>query len=168
MSKAIQVAEISGTVEIEESPNGMTEIEIVDGLILPRGIASEDLFPKDNEKEIEYGFPLILLLADKLKDSKQIVKILDLVKPLNRPLLIFCEHLMSDPMGTLVYNVRREEMEACAVNIPWMGEVESEIFDDLSIVTGGTVVDNDKVDLENLTLSMFGTAKKVIITEGQT
>lgn len=93
---------------------------------------------------------------------------MELVKPLKRPLLIFTEHLQSDPLGTLVYNIKRDQVEVCAVNIPWMGEVENEIFDDLSIVTGATVIDNDKVDLENLTLDMLGTAKKIIINENQT
>lgn len=54
VSQAIQISGISGTVEIEESPNGLTEMEVVEGLILPRGIASEDLFPKENDKQIEF------------------------------------------------------------------------------------------------------------------
>lgn len=59
-----------GTVEIEESPNGITTLEVVDGLFLPRGIASEDLFHKEDENEVEMQYPLILLLEDKLKETK--------------------------------------------------------------------------------------------------
>ena len=70
VSKAIQISGLVGTVEIEESPNGITTLEVVDGLFLSRGIASEDLFHKEDENEVEMQYPLILLLEDKLKDTK--------------------------------------------------------------------------------------------------
>jgi chaperonin GroEL len=94
---------------------------------------------------------------------------MELVKHLQRPLLIFSEHLQKDPLSTIIYNMKRDpDFKVCAVNIPWMGEVENEIFDDLSILTGATVIDNDKIDLENLTIEMFGTAKKIIIGKDET
>ena len=53
---------------------------------------------------------------------------MELVKKLKRPLLIFSEQLQSEPLGLIVYNMKRDEIEACAVNVPWMGEIENEIF----------------------------------------
>ena len=59
--------------------------------------------------------------------------------------------------------MKRNELEACAVNIPWMGEVENLLFDDVAIVTGATVIDNENVMLEDLKIEHFGSAKKIII-----
>ena len=79
-------------MEIEESPSGKTQMQIVDGLVISRGFTNEE-FLKKNETSVELEFPLVLVVSDKIKTSEQMVKIMELIKTLNRPLLIFSEHL---------------------------------------------------------------------------
>ena len=83
---------------------------MVDGLVLNRGFASEEFLRSINDTQVELVYPLVLVVKDKLKTTKQMVDLLELVKPLNRPIAIFSEHLTQDPFSTLVYNLKKGDL----------------------------------------------------------
>lgn len=96
------------------------------------------------------------------------VKLLELIKPLNRPIVIFSENLKNDPFSTLIYNIKRDQTEACAVNLPWMGDKEDDLLEDIAFVTKSTLVDNEEINLENLKLEHLGSCRKIVIGKDTT
>ena len=93
MSKAIHAVGPEGMIEIEESASGVNSLELVEGIIFDRGWVSEDFLSEKKVREVEMQYPLILVVGDKISDPGQIVRVMDMIKPTNRPLLLFSEDL---------------------------------------------------------------------------
>lgn len=115
---------LDGVINMTESPTGLTQFALVNGLVIERGFVSE-LFLQDKGLACEFEQPLVLVIADKITKVAQIAPILDLVKTKapGRPLLLVSEDLQEEPMSTMVYNAQKEILECCAINIPWLAGV---------------------------------------------
>lgn len=114
-------------------------------------------------------FPLVLVVANKITDVKEITPILDLVKKTKRSFVLFSEDLQQEPMSMMVYNNSKDIIKCCAVNIPWMGNMQKELLTDIAIATGATLVDNEfNLKLSDIKLEHFGSAKKIAVDMNQT
>lgn len=109
-------------------------------------------------------YPLVLVVANKITDVKDIAPILDLVKKTKRSFVLLSEDLQPDPMSMMVYNNSKDIIKCCAVNIPWMANIQKEILKDIALATGATLIDNEYgIKLSEVTLDHFGSAKKIAV-----
>jgi chaperonin GroEL len=114
-------------------------------------------------------FPLVLVVANKITDVKEITPILDLIKKTKRSFVLFSEDLQQEPMSMMVYNNSKDIIKCCAVNIPWMGNVQKELLSDIAIATGATIIDNEyNLKLADIRLEHFGSAKKIAVDMNMT
>ena len=158
-----------------ESSTGESQFGLINGLFLERGFVSplfvEEAGPNADKQNvlqniIELEKPLVLVVADKITKVSQIVPIMEMVKksPMKRSLLLVSEDLQQDPLSTMVYNNKKEIIECCAINIPWLAGVHKEQLKDIAAMTGATLVDNEYgLKLEDVELKHFGSAKIIKI-----
>ncbi len=103
--------------------------------------------------------PLVLVVADKIREVQDISPVMELVKKTKRSLLIFSEDMQQDPLSMLVYNNSKAILNCCAVNVPWIANLEKEILKDIAVATGATLIDNQYgLKLSDVNLDHFGSA----------
>jgi chaperonin GroEL len=114
-------------------------------------------------------FPLVLVVTNKIKTVQEITHILDLVKKTKRSLVIFSEDLQDEPLSMMVYNNSKDIIKCCAVNIPWLANMQKEMLTDIAIATGATIIDNEyTIKLDQVKLEHFGSAKKIAVDMNMT
>ena len=161
---------INGSVNIVESPTGDTRFNLINGLIYDRGLVSDAFATEFKvEQRCEMEYPLVLVVPNKIKEVKDISPILDLVKKTKRSLVLYSEDLQEEPLSMMVYNNSKEIIKCCAVNVPWMANMQKEMLTDIAVATGATLVDNEYgIKLQDVTLEHFGSAKKIVVDMNQT
>jgi chaperonin GroEL len=158
-----------GVITVEEATSLDTELEIVEGMQFDRGYLSP-YFVTNAEKMIcELENPRILLFEKKLSGLQAILPLLEAVMKSGDPLLIVAEDIEGETLATLVVNKLRGGLKVAAVKAPGFGDRRKAMLDDLAVLTGGQVISEDLgIKLENVTLDMLGTAKKVRIDKDST
>src|SRR3982074_2287303 len=169
IAKAMQKVGNEGVITIEEAKGLDTELEIVEGMQFDRGYLSA-YFVTNAEKMIcELENPHILLFEKKLSDLQAVLPVLEAVVKSGNPLLIVAEEIEGDALATLVVNKLRGGLKVAAVKAPGFGDRRKSMLEDLAVVTGGQVISEDLgIKLENVTLDMLGTAKRVRIDKDST
>jgi chaperonin GroEL len=158
-----------GVITIEEAKGLETELDIVEGMQFDRGYLSP-YFVTNTEKMIcELDKPYVLLFEKKLSGLQVILPLLEAVVQSGNPLLIVAEDIEGEALATLVVNKLRGGLKVAAVKAPGFGDRRKSMLEDLAILTGGQVISEDLgIKLENVTLDMLGTAKKVRIEKENT
>lgn len=157
-----------GTITVEESKTIETTLRVVDGMQFNKGYISP-YFCKDNETECELENPYILMYDKSLTSINDIVGILQAVSKTNRPLLIIADNVEGEALPTFVLNNLRGTIRSCAVKAPAFGDTRKQLMEDIAVLTGGQYISEELgVKLENVTMSMLGEAKRVIVTKDST
>ena len=134
-----------------------------------RGYLSPYFITNADKMTTELDDPLILLHESKLSNLQSMLPILESVVQSSRPLLIIAEDIEGEALATLVVNKLRGGLKIAAVKAPGFGDRRKAMLEDLAILTGGQVVSEDLgIKLENVTLDMLGSAKRVNITKDET
>ena len=169
IANAMQKVGNEGVMTVEEAKGLETELEIVEGMQFDRGYLSP-YFVTNAEKMIcEYENPHVLLFEKKLSGLQVILPLLEAVVQSGNPLLIVAEDIEGEALATLVVNKLRGGLKVAAVKAPGFGDRRKSMLEDLAILTGGQVISEDLgIKLENVTLDMLGTAKKVLIDKEST
>ncbi|OXT01549.1 chaperonin GroL [Notoacmeibacter marinus] len=169
IADAMQKVGNEGVITVEESKTAETELETVEGMQFDRGYLSP-YFVTNTEKMIaDLEDPYILLHEKKLSNLQAMLPVLESVVQSSRPLLIIAEDVEGEALATLVVNKLRGGLKIAAVKAPGFGDRRKAMLEDIAILTGGTVISEDVgIKLENVTLEMLGTAKKVSITKENT
>jgi chaperonin GroEL len=151
-----------GVITVEESKTAETYDEIVEGMQFDRGYISP-YFVTDSEKmEAVLEDPYILLHDKKISTMKDLLPVLEPVAQAGRPLLIIAEDVDGEALATLVVNKLRGSLKIAAVKAPGFGDRRKEMLEDIAILTGGTVISEEKgLKLEAATLDMLGRAEKI-------
>src|SRR5271170_3751621 len=158
-----------GVITIEEATSFETELEIVDGMQFDRGYLSAYFVTNAEKMLCELEKPYILLFEKKLSGLQVILPLLEAVVQTGNPLLIVAEDIEGEALATLVVNKLSGGLKVAAVKAPGFGDRRKSMLEDLAIVTGGQVISEDLgIKLENVTLDMLGTAKKVRIDKDST
>ncbi len=156
-----------GVLDIEESKTMETSIKIVDGYKFNQGWKSPYFITNQSKNECELIDPYILLYDKKISVMKDLYKILEKVMASGKPLLIICDDADGEALATLAMNQNR--LKCCIVRSPFMGDAKREAMEDISVVTGGTYISDEKGNsLDTATLKMLGTAKKVLVGINET
>src|SRR6266852_2870053 len=169
IAKAMQKVGNEGVITIEEATSLETELDIVEGMQFDRGYLSP-YFVTNAEKMIcELEHPYILLFEKKLSGLQVMLPLLESVVQSGKPLLIVAEEIEGEALATLVVNKLRGGLKVAAVKAPGFGDRRKSLLEDIAIVTKGQVISEDLgIKLENVTLDMLGTAKKVRIDKEST
>ena len=169
ISNAMQKVGNEGVITVEEAKTAETELEVVEGMQFDRGYLSP-YFVTNAEKMIAVlEDPLILLHEKKLSNLQAMLPILEAVVQSQRPLLIIAEDIEGEALATLVVNRLRGGLKVAAVKAPGFGDRRKAMLEDIAVLTGGQVISEDLgIKLENVTLDMLGTAKKVEISKENT
>jgi chaperonin GroEL len=158
-----------GVITVEEAKSLATELETVEGMQFDRGYLSP-YFVTDAEKlKVEFDDPYILIHEKKLSNLQTLVPLLEKVVQSGRPLLIIAEDVEGEALATLVVNRLRGGLKVAAVKAPGFGDRRKAMLEDIAVLTGGNVVSEDLgIKLEAVTVSMLGSAKKIIIDKDNT
>ena len=151
-----------GVITVEESKTAETYDDIVEGMQFDRGYISP-YFVTDSEKmEAVLEDPYILLHDKKVSTMKDLLPVLEPVAQAGKPLLIIAEDIDGEALATLVVNKLRGSLKIAAVKAPGFGDRRKEMLEDIAILTGGTVISEEKgLKLEGATLDMLGHAEKI-------
>ena len=153
----------------DEAKSLETELDVVEGMQFDRGYLSPYFVTNADKMTCELESPYILLHEKKLSNLQAMLPVLEQVVQSSRPLLIIAEDVEGEALATLVVNKLRGGLKVAAVKAPGFGDRRKAMLEDIAILTGGTVVSEDLgIQLENVSLEMLGTAKRVQITKDET
>jgi len=169
IAKAMEKVGKEGVITIEEAKSLDTELDVVEGMEFDRGYLSPYFITNAEKMICELESPYILIHEKKLSSLQTLLPLLELVAQSNRPLLIIAEDIEGEALATLVVNKLRGGLKVAAVKAPGFGDRRKEMLDDLAILTAGEAISDDLgIKLENVTLDMLGTAKRVRIDKDST
>jgi len=158
-----------GVITVEESKSTSTYVEVVEGMQFDRGYISAYFVTNAEKMETELENPYILIYDKKVTSMKDMLPILESSAQSGRPLLIIAEDVEGEALATLVVNRLRGSLRVCAVKAPGFGDRRKEMLEDIAILTGGTVISEEKgLKLEHATLDMLGTSEKVTVSKENT
>jgi chaperonin GroEL len=158
-----------GVITVEESKGTTTSVEVVEGMQFDRGYISAYFVTNAEKMEADLENPYILIYDKKVSTMKDMLPVLEATAQTGRPLLIISEDVEGEALATLVVNRLRGSLRVCAVKAPGFGDRRKEMLEDIAILTGGTVISEEKgLKLEHTTLDMLGTAEKVTVNKENT
>ena len=169
IAEAMEKVGKDGVITVEESKGTDVGMKWVEGLQFDKGYISPYMATDMERMEATYEEPLILLYEKKISAIADLVPVLEKVMQTGKPLVIMCEDLEGEALAMVVVNKLRGSLNVVAVKAPGFGDRRKAMMQDIAIVTGGTFITEDLgIKLENVDLSMLGSAKKVIITKENT
>ena len=169
IAEAMQKVKTEGVITVEEAKGTETTVDVVEGMQFDRGYISA-YFVTDGEKmECQFENPQVLIYEKKVSVLKELLPILEKSVQTGRPLLIIAEDVDTEALATLVVNRLRAGLKICAVKAPGFGDRRKAMLEDIAILTGGTVITDEKgMKLEDTTLDMLGSAEKITINKDNT
>lgn len=158
-----------GVMTVEESNTTKTHLDVVEGMNFDRGYLSPYFVTDAERMESVLKEPLILFYEKKISSIKDLVPLLETIARAGRELLIIAEDVDGEALATVVVNKLRGILKVCAVKAPGFGDRRKAILEDLAVITGGKFISEDLgLKLENVDISMLGTAKRVIVGKDET
>jgi chaperonin GroEL len=169
IADAMQKVGTGGVITVEEAKGTETEVKTVEGMQFDRGYLSAYFVTNTDKMEAELENPYILIYDKKISSMKELLPILEKQVQTGKPLLIIAEDLDGEALSTLVVNKIRGSLKVAAVKAPGFGDRRKAILEDIAILTGGTVISEERgYKLENAELSHLGIAEKITIDKDNT
>ncbi|AYQ31717.1 chaperonin GroEL [Runella sp. SP2] len=164
IADAMKKVGTEGVITVEEARGTETEVKTVEGMQFDRGYLSPYFVTNAEKMEAELEKPFILISEKKVSSMKELLPVLEGVAQTGRPLLIIAEDVDGEALATLVVNKIRGALKVCAVKAPGFGDRRKAMLEDIAILTGGTVIAEERgFKLENADLSYLGHCEKIII-----
>ena len=169
IAEAMKKVKKEGVITVDEAKGTETTVDIVEGMQFDRGYISPYFITKPEKLECEMDMPYVLLYDKKISNLKDMLPILEGTAQSGRPLLIIAEDVDQEALATLVVNRIRGSLKICAVKAPGFGDRRKEMLEDIAILTGGTVVSEEKgMQLATSTLDVLGSAEKITVNKDTT
>lgn len=169
ISEAMERVGKEGVITVEEAKSLDTELEVVEGMQFDRGYLSSYFVTNPEKMVCELDNPYILIHEKKLTGLQAMLPVLEKVAQSGRPLLIIAEDVEGEALATLVVNKLRGGLKVAAVKAPGFGDRRKAMLEDIATLTRGQVISEEVgIKLENVTMDMLGTAKKVVINKDNT
>ena len=158
-----------GVITVEEAKSLQSDLEVVEGMQFDRGYTSPYFVTNAEKMTCDMENPYILIHEAKLSSLQPMLPVLEAVVQSSRPLLIIAEDIEGEALATLVVNKLRGGLKVSAVKAPGFGDRRKAMLEDIAILTSGQVISEDLgIKLENVSLDMMGSAKRVAITKEET
>lgn len=169
IAEAMKKVGNDGVITVEEAKGTETEVKTVEGMQFDRGYLSPYFITNADKMEVELETPYILIYDKKVSSMKELLPILEAVSQTGKPLMIIAEDVDGEALATLVVNKIRGALKIAAVKAPGFGDRRKAMLEDLAILTGGTVISEERgYKLESATLDYLGTAEKINIDKDNT
>src|SRR5271168_253898 len=169
IADAMQKVGNEGVITVEEAKSLETELDVVEGMQFDRGYLSPYFITNAEKMLAELEDPYILIHEKKLSSLQPMLPVLEAVVQTGKPLLIVAEDIEGEALATLVVNKLRGGLKVAAVKAPGFGDRRKAMLEDIAALTGGQVISEDLgIKLENVTLDMLGTAKKICVDKDTT
>ncbi|QBE69796.1 Heat shock protein 60 family chaperone GroEL [Synechococcus sp. WH 8101] len=169
VAEAMDRVSVDGVITVEESKSLATELEVTEGMAFDRGYSSP-YFVTDGDRQVcEFENALLLLTDRKVSAVADLVPVLESVQSSGSPLVILAEEVDGEALATLVVNKNRGVLQVAAVRAPSFGERRKAALADIAVLTGGTVISEDRaMTLDKVTLADLGRARRITITKDST
>ena len=169
VAEAMEKVGGEGVITVEESKTTETMLEVVEGMQFDRGYISPYFVTNPEKMSAELEDPYVLIHEKKLSGLQPMLPLLEAIVRSGRPLLIVAEDVEGEALATLVVNKLRGGLKVAAAKAPGFGDRRKAMLEDLAVLTGGEMIcEETGVKLENATLDMLGSAKRVVITNENT
>ena len=169
VADAIEKVGKEGVTTVDEGKSAETFLDVVEGMQFDRGYVSPYFVTDADRMEAILENPYILLYDKKVSSMREILPILEATVKTGRPLLILSEDIEGEALATLVVNKIRGTIKVCAVKAPAFGDRRKSILEDISILTGGTVISEELGrKIESITLAELGQAKRIVVDKDNT
>lgn len=158
-----------GVITVEEAKGTDTYVQEVLGMQFDRGYLSPYFVTNTEDMTAEYENPFILIHDKKISNMQEIVPLLEKVISTGRPILLIAEDMESQALGVLVVNRLRANLKVVAVKAPGFGDRRKAMLEDIAILTGGTVISEEKgYKIENVEIDLLGQAEKITVDKDNT
>jgi len=169
IAEAIDKVGKDGVITVEESQTFGIEMDLVEGMRFDKGYISPYFVTDPERMEASIDNPYILLVSSKITAVRDLVPVLEKVMQSGKTLVIIAEDVEGEALATLVVNKIRGTFQSAAIKAPGFGDRRKAMLQDMAILTGGQVITEEVgLKLENTTLDLLGTARKVVITKDET
>jgi len=169
IAEAMQKVGNEGVITVEEAKSLDSELDVVEGMQFDRGYLSPYFITNAEKMICELEDPYILINEKKLSNLQAMLPVLEAVVQSGRPLLIIAEDVEGEALATLVVNKLRGGLKVAAVKAPGFGDRRKAMLQDIAVLTDGQLISEDLgIKLENVTVEMLGSAKRVSITKDDT
>lgn len=169
IADAMRRAGKESVITIEEAKGIDTSIEVVEGMRFDRGYLSPYFVTDPEKMDVVFEKPNILLYDKKISGIKDFLPILEKAAQAAAPLLIISEDVEADILATLVVNNLRGVLKVAAVKAPGFGDRRKDLLEDIAVLTGGTVISEEKgLTLDKTEVANLGRSDKVIINKDNT
>ena len=158
-----------GVITIEEAKGFETYVEVVEGMELDRGYISPYFITNPEKMNVVFENPYLLIYDKKISGMKELVPLLDKLSQTGEPILIIAEDIEGEALAVLVVNKLRGILKVAAIKAPGFGDRRKDLLEDIAVLTGGTVISEEKgYKLENADLNSLGRCSKIIISKDKT
>ena len=169
IAEAMKKVKKEGVITVDEAKGTETSVDIVEGMQFDRGYISPYFVTNTEKMECDMERPQILIYDKKISNLKDMLPILEASAQNGRPLLIIAEDVDQEALATLVVNRLRGSLKVCAVKAPGFGDRRKEMLEDIAILTGGTVISEEKgMRLDTAKIEDLGTAETVTVNKENT
>lgn len=169
IAEAMEKVKEEGVITVEDAKGINTYVDVVEGMQFDRGYISPYFVTNTEKMEAVYENPFILIYDKKISVMKDLLPVLEQTIQTGRALVIIAEDIDGEALATLVVNRLRGSLKVAAVKAPGFGDRRKEMLEDIAILTGGTVISEEKgYKLEDANLQMLGQADKVSINKDNT
>ena len=169
IADAMRMVSKDGVITIGEAKGMDTTIDVVQGMQFDRGYISPYFVTNTETMLAEMDKPYILIYDKKISNLKELLPVLEPAVQSGRPLLIIAEDVDSEALTALVVNRLRAQLKICAVKAPGFGDRRKEMLEDIAVLTGGTVISEEKgIQLSQATIEMLGTAESISVSKENT
>ncbi|MGV8138744.1 MAG: chaperonin GroEL [Mangrovibacterium sp.] len=169
IAEAMEKVNKEGVITVEEAKGTETYVDVVEGMQFDRGYISPYFVTNTEKMAAEMDHPFILIYDKKISTMKDLLPILEQAAQSGRPLMIVSEDVDGEALATLVVNRLRGSLKVCAVKAPGFGDRRKEMLEDLAVLTGGTVITEEKgMKLEDATMDMLGQCEKITVDKENT
>ena len=169
IANAMEKVGKDGVITVEEAKGTETTLDVVEGMQFDRGYLSPYFVTDAESMEAILEDPYILIHDKKISAMKDLLPLLEKIAQSGRSILVIAEEVEGEALATLVVNKLRGTLKVCSVKAPGFGDRRKAMLEDVAILTGGTVISEEKgFKLENAQLSYLGTAKRVTIDKDNT
>ncbi|MBN2682482.1 MAG: chaperonin GroEL [Bacteroidales bacterium] len=169
IAEAMKKVGKEGVITVEEAKGTDTSVDVVEGMQFDRGYISPYFITDTEKMEAVIDNPYILLTEKKVSSMKELLPVLEPVAQEGRPFVIIAEDVEGEALATLVVNRLRGSLKIAAVKAPGFGDRRKAMLEDIAILTGGTVISEDKgLKLDGATIDMLGMCEKIVINKENT
>ena len=169
IAEAIDKVGKDGVITVEESQTFGMEMDLVEGMRFDKGYISPYMVTDPERMEASLDNPYVLLVGSKISAVRDLLPLLEKVMQSSRPLLIIAEDIEGEALATLVVNKIRGTFNSVSVKAPGFGDRRKAMLQDIAVLTGGQVITEEVgLKLENTTLDLLGSARKVVVTKDET